>query len=833
MAAPERTPHGLIAPRAPNVRHRAASPGASGNQSHLRRLAVGGQPLQARLTIGAVDDPLEQEADAAADRVMRMAKPQVSLSSAPTLSRKCAACEEGEEKGQPPLRRAAAAAGGTDAAAAPPIVHDVLNSPGRPLDPATHDFMASRFGTDFSHVRIHTDARAAESAKSVGALAYTVGADIVFGAGTYAPGAESGRRLLAHELAHTVQQEAGTALRRKPDLAGCLAQKDDILPPNVGLVTAIAREQELADALGADYEPFKQLILKRVDARILVCQHGVPGVLALWHARTVQSIIDVPAATAMLSGGVAPPAPAPTAVPAITPTPGVDDFQIKRVGWSTSSRLLFARGSDAINPSAQMQIDLLKASPPSGSIRLIGYSSADEAAALAQSRADAAKTAFASAPNALAISSATGNAAANASKIDFVTSRGVDVVIGTAAPTTVDCDEKKDGKLVHPPTQPCPMMDPATETKFKEAHKLATDVMADAVAAVAGSPPAADSAKIDRFFGGHDAATLGLLQTNLGALNTHVINLPAETDCGGECDKGLCADGPIAYNNGKPAASRTTICVPTFKELSSDSDRARNLIHETAHGTSPLGGAPGTGTKDYAYRHERMLLELPSADRLHNSDSYALFALFVHEAKTTHDPNAVPKGIRTPENDKLNGFTPIDPETPALKLALAKMEKRLTWSQDRVAQLYGQVVNIRAPAGPGKPAKTWADSWAKGLMTEAAKHFPLTPTSSPPTLADQIRIAAMEDRYLRMYMISKNDLVVTRAATGTVTWASPAAGSPFLAGASLSIGPDFFRADPEDQVSLLLESVAGQTKDLEPAFVPAYASLAKWIHQNA
>jgi hypothetical protein len=88
----------------------------------------------------------------------------------------------------------------------PPVVHDVLRSPGQPLDAATRAHMEPRFGCDFSRVRVHTDARAAESARAVHALAYTVGRDVVFGPGQYAPGTQVGRRLLAHELAHTVQQ---------------------------------------------------------------------------------------------------------------------------------------------------------------------------------------------------------------------------------------------------------------------------------------------------------------------------------------------------------------------------------------------------------------------------------------------------------------------------------------------------------------------------------------------------------------------------------------------------------------------------------------------------
>lgn len=89
---------------------------------------------------------------------------------------------------------------------APPIVHEVLRSPGRPLDAATRAFMEPRLGQDFSNVRIHTDGRAAESARQVSALAYTVGHDIVFGAGQFKPRSQAGRQLIAHELFHTLQQ---------------------------------------------------------------------------------------------------------------------------------------------------------------------------------------------------------------------------------------------------------------------------------------------------------------------------------------------------------------------------------------------------------------------------------------------------------------------------------------------------------------------------------------------------------------------------------------------------------------------------------------------------
>lgn len=96
-----------------------------------------------------------------------------------------------------------------ESSALPPIVHEVLRSPGQPLDAGARAFMEPRFGRDFSGVRVHTDSQASRSARAVNALAYTVGRDVVFGAGQYAPKTAEGQGLLAHELTHVVQQGQG------------------------------------------------------------------------------------------------------------------------------------------------------------------------------------------------------------------------------------------------------------------------------------------------------------------------------------------------------------------------------------------------------------------------------------------------------------------------------------------------------------------------------------------------------------------------------------------------------------------------------------------------
>jgi len=178
-----------------------AHDGSRGINSIWQSLATLPTGLQAKLPVSQPGDPYELEADRVADRVMRMAAP-------PSIQRKCGPCEEEEEQ---KLQR-------KENGAAPASVNHTLPSAGRPLDASSRTFFEPRFGRDFSNVRIHNDTKAAESARSVNALAYTVGKDIVFGAGQFSPGTQTGRSLLAHELSHVCQQTNGLLLRA-PDPA--------------------------------------------------------------------------------------------------------------------------------------------------------------------------------------------------------------------------------------------------------------------------------------------------------------------------------------------------------------------------------------------------------------------------------------------------------------------------------------------------------------------------------------------------------------------------------------------------------------------------------------
>jgi hypothetical protein len=145
----------------------------------------------------------EHRAPARSPQLHRVLQRKCACGGEADFSGQCAECKEQEGK----LQRRAASTG--ESARVPPIVHDVLRSPGRPLDHETRAYMEPRFGHDFSKVKIHTDTVAAQSARAVNAHAYTVGQDIVFGAGQHSPEMALGKRLLAHELTHVAQQANG------------------------------------------------------------------------------------------------------------------------------------------------------------------------------------------------------------------------------------------------------------------------------------------------------------------------------------------------------------------------------------------------------------------------------------------------------------------------------------------------------------------------------------------------------------------------------------------------------------------------------------------------
>src|SRR5262245_36942462 len=168
---------------------------------HMQQL-LSSRHIQAKLTVSDPHDAYEREADSVADQVMRMPASQIQ--------RKCSQCEDEQ------LHRSEDSPAPTPAVdAATEGAIGSLSGRGAALPESVRSFMEPRFKADFSAVRVHTDAHAHQLARAVNAQAFTVGPHVVFGAGRYAPDTDSGKRLLAHELTHVVQQRTrGAAIQR-------------------------------------------------------------------------------------------------------------------------------------------------------------------------------------------------------------------------------------------------------------------------------------------------------------------------------------------------------------------------------------------------------------------------------------------------------------------------------------------------------------------------------------------------------------------------------------------------------------------------------------------
>lgn len=222
--------------------------------------------LQTKLRVSEPADAYEQEADRVAEQVMRMPEPaNVSGARTPVTRSLVQRHVPKYSAGLPE---------------APPIVEEVLASPGKPLDAATRAFFEPRFGHDFSRVRVHVGLAAGESARNVSARAYTVGRNIVFGPGQYVPGSGTGRRLIAHELTHVVQQhgvaETPSAFRIAPvdDLAERWPESraEQILAGNekpLGATRVFTGLQRKISVTAPDY-PFPDLGGKATNAQTVV-----------------------------------------------------------------------------------------------------------------------------------------------------------------------------------------------------------------------------------------------------------------------------------------------------------------------------------------------------------------------------------------------------------------------------------------------------------------------------------------------------------------------------------------------------------------------------------
>ena len=177
----------------------------------------------------------------------------------------------------------------------PPLVQEALHSPSQPLDTATRAFMEPCFGHDFSSVRVHTDARAAQSARAVNALAYTVGSDVMFDVGCYRPNTNAGRKLIAHELMHVVQHHTASTTASMGQRGDPYERAADLVAGQFTLTQTQAKSTPLIYSVPSGPAPVLQREERETSRQVegedpgfllclALCELGIPP--AVWRTIT-------------------------------------------------------------------------------------------------------------------------------------------------------------------------------------------------------------------------------------------------------------------------------------------------------------------------------------------------------------------------------------------------------------------------------------------------------------------------------------------------------------------------------------------------------------------
>jgi hypothetical protein len=438
---------------------------------------------------------------------------------------------------------------------------------GRALEPAVRSRMGSAFGRDFSSVTVHDDTSAANLSSQLGARAFTVGSDVAFAAGEYRPGTLVGDALIAHELAHVVQQ--GGTQSREPMRKG------------EGDYNALEADADAA-AVGA-------VAASWAGAKGRLSEIGKNATPRLASGLRLQRCSRSKSA----------------------PAPGPFEFAVRGKSQQADPGMIyFVEGSSALDGPEKTKVDAL-ALPAADMLTLNGFTSEEEdpAAALAtiNARLDAVAAELVAAGHDPAKIGKVPKPTSGQGRIEYRELRSVEILkpgVASAVPAAAA-----------PTTNPCAGTD---ESNFVDAETEAESMIATSVTALGPPIDPAMAPLLTRFFRGWTPGDAASVKTNLGSIKTqlHVLLNAANHRCG--TVKYAACGTSDAENSGDGAAAMMTVCPSFLSAGSSKKERAGTLIHESAHGT------PGVDTQDRAYAHERLIEFLSAADGLKNSDSYVL-----------------------------------------------------------------------------------------------------------------------------------------------------------------------------------------------------------------
>ena len=386
-------------------------------------------------------------------------------------------------------------------------------------------------------------------------------------------------------------------------------------------------------------------------------------------------------------------------------------------------------------------------------------------------------------------------------RLDYRDVRSVEIAVAGAKTTTPNCKTTAaDG--------PCPA---AVETNLTDTRTIAQGFISKARRLLNSGIDTETNDLRDEYFGGgagkgSGAAVATTLDSNLGkiAAQMDVVAKPKRHRCGTVCDPNC---GAIAYNESVGAAATLTLC-PAFISAG-PTERARNFIHEVAHGTPDIGVSGKTpGTEDWAYRSERRLPRLTSAQALQNSDSYALFVMLSADTTSVRP--------RRPA-DTVVGVTPAD--EGGVHETLTLLADWLKWSAQEIRGTYSTMVESRSPK------KAWTNTHYEKTMKLIAARFGLTQPPALPADDDRFAVAGISDRYERMGALVRRDLTATRDPNvkKTVWSAGP--------GNSVTLGDDFFAlSDAVGRTRILMRVLVEAMSEIVPGDQTKFVLLAEELN---
>src|SRR5688572_9399642 len=636
---------------------------------------------------------------------------------------------------------------------------------GRAIEPSTRARMERSFGQSFASVRVHTDRHASRLNRSLAARAFAIGDNIAFGEQHYRPGTLQGDLLLAHELAHVVQQRnAGAHPQSMAEAGPQGAYEADA--DRAAISAAAQLHPEAAERAGIDPQSverpraFSGLALRR-------CGSGEK---------------PIPTTTA--------------------------DFEItgKVNSPGEHGNIYFERGSSTMDAVEQAKIpNAITAHGAGSAVFLDGFASEDETSTLADDRNTevTAKLRGAAPPHAGPITPRNQAALAVGDR-NYRSRRKVNLqstVVGAPPPAPA-------APACVTPVAPC-------GNSFVNAHPRALTWMTSATAALSAGVLSANTTNLlNTLFGG--VGNLGTVRSNVAKLDAQVRALPAQHRChSAECDSSCsrpaynCGSG-VGVPNADPCdttragKAMMTLC-PEFINSADLSWQASTLIHEAAHGTD------GLQTEDIAYAGQRSILALTPDQALKNTDSYTLLIA------NTHAPGTLNIGPAAPDTvDAVN--CPGTGATTTICKVVAFLEKWVEVSEWDVGNAYG-AVHSAIQGGRELPR-----DYHRETIRLVGPLFGLTAHNAKPTADDRIKLAGIYDRILNISNAARTRSTVTTG-NATESWTSGypnviALGAPF---AGATTDPNRVR----HILSLLVSATSGIDARLRNSYVEAADRIRK------